>query len=304
MAQEGRPPMQEHDDSRLSKPQTKAGRLQREALAVLDEHAATGALPTSIRFVFYELEHLEVVRKHDPSRDRTRRTVGWPAGEQDLIDAIRELRIRGVIPWSWIADDTRELREWNYANSTREFLLDRLETLRLDCWDGKPPPLILCESRTFGGVLQRTLAPEYLCPIAATNGMVLGFLHTDIVPILENNERQVLYIGDLDLSGEKIEANTQRVLERALDRKLDWTRIALTEKQRDEHGLSEVWKTDKRYGEEGGKGYWAIEVEALGQTFVTDLIGKHLDDLLPKPLDDVQKHEADERQKWAKRLAA
>ncbi len=39
----------------LSKPDTKAGRYQRACLELLREHEAEGAIPTSIRFLFYEL---------------------------------------------------------------------------------------------------------------------------------------------------------------------------------------------------------------------------------------------------------
>ena len=40
---------------KLSKEGTKAGRLQRACPDLLREHEEDGALPTSIRFLFYEL---------------------------------------------------------------------------------------------------------------------------------------------------------------------------------------------------------------------------------------------------------
>ena len=46
--------------------------------------------------------------------------------------------------------------------------------------------------------------------IAATNGQVGGFLHTDVAPVL-NDSARVLYLGDFDLAGNDIEANTRRV---------------------------------------------------------------------------------------------
>jgi hypothetical protein len=58
----------------LSKEGTKAGLLQRECLALLWEHEAAGAIPTSIRFLFYELYDRSVVpkayRRPDGSADR------------------------------------------------------------------------------------------------------------------------------------------------------------------------------------------------------------------------------------------
>ena len=64
------------DDDRLSPPGTKTGHLQREALRVLREHEATGMLPTSIRFIFYELEQQGIVSK---------RQTGKRKPDQDLI---------------------------------------------------------------------------------------------------------------------------------------------------------------------------------------------------------------------------
>ena len=87
-----------------------------------------------------------------------------------------------------------------------EYLLDTIDMARINPWGDKLPPLIICESRTFGGVLARTLAVEYLCPVTATNGQVGGFLHTDVVPLLAGNARAVLYIGDWDKSGREIGA--------------------------------------------------------------------------------------------------
>jgi len=105
--------------------------------------------------------------------------------------------------------------------------------------------LILTESRSLAGVL-RSIAYQYLCAIAATNGQAGGFLVTTIAPILADNLRPVLYLGDLDHQGGQIEANTRHVLERCSRRELDWTRLAITQEQADRIG-DPVLKADKRY---------------------------------------------------------
>ena len=94
-------------------------------------------------------------------------------------------------------------------------MLDVLPAARLDPWAGDAP-LILTESRSLAGVL-RALVREYAALIAATNGQIGGFLHTEIIPILRPGQR-ILYLGDLDLSGGQIEANTRHVLEREVGR--------------------------------------------------------------------------------------
>ena len=81
---------------------------------------------------------------------------------------------------------------------------------------------------------------EYLCSIAATNGQVGGFLHTEVAPILQHNYRVVLYLGDFDLQGHQIEANKAR-------RRIDWNRIAITEEQIAQRGLTPIVKKDHRF---------------------------------------------------------
>ncbi|HKH77339.1 MAG TPA: hypothetical protein VKA51_10315, partial [Rubrobacteraceae bacterium] len=80
----------------LSAPTTKAGRLQRSCLDLLLEHEADGALPTSIRFLFYELLERGVVPKvyrRPDGTDRPRKP------SQDITDAVGRLRVAGLIPW-------------------------------------------------------------------------------------------------------------------------------------------------------------------------------------------------------------
>jgi hypothetical protein len=276
----------------LTRPESKAGRLRSAVLALLQEHRDKGDLPTSNRFLFYELVQLGVLDK-GKTRQKGR------GADQDLSDASKHLRDVGLIPWSWIVDETRTLTQWEYGVTVADYLLAALEHARVDCWAGKPPPLLLCESRTFGGILQRGLAAEYLCPCAATNGQVGGFLHTNIVPILRGNSRRVLYIGDLDHQGSQIEENTRRVLVREAGGR-EWRRIALTPEQA--QTLPTIEKLDRRY--KPPRKHLATEVEALGQGTVTALVREALKDLLPRPLAEVVAQEQAQRREMLRKLGA
>jgi hypothetical protein len=130
--------------------------------------------------------------------------------------------------------------------------------------------------------------------IASTNGQVGGFLHTDVAPLLEPGDT-VGYLGDLDLSGDQIEENTRGVLEQIVGGELDWTRIALTAAQVEEHDLPRIVKHDRRY-RDGGE-HEAVETEALSQVVLTEMLRDWLDALLPEPLEDV--HEREQRQRRA-----
>lgn len=283
--------MRDDLDTRLSRPASAKGRLQRAVLKLIEEHEAAGELPTSNRFLFYELVQAGLL-------DKTKTRQRGRGADQDLSDATKHLRDVGLVPWEWIVDETRSLAKWRYDESVGAYLRAAVEGARIDCWGGEPPPLILCESRTFGGVLQRTVAPEYLCPVAATNGQVGGFLHTNIAPVLRANERRVLYVGDLDLAGGQIEENTKRVLVHATGKR-DWRRVALTAKQA--KGLPVIEKVDNRY--RPPRVHRAIEVEALGQSTVTELVRAGLDALLPEPLEHVLEREERQREAARAKLA-
>jgi hypothetical protein len=274
----------------LSRPDTKARMLQNTLLDFLREHEQAGLLPTSLRFLFYELVQAGVVSK---------KATGKRRADQDMIDAATQLRLSGLVPWDWLVDETRQVREWDYGATVADYLADAASYARIDCWDGQPPPLLLCESRTFGGVLLRTLAPEYLAPVASTNGQVGGFLHTDVGPLLARGGA-VLYIGDNDLGGGQIERNTRRVLEADLG-PLDWTRVALTDEQVETFGLVPQQKVDGRFGGDRGV-HEAVEVESLGQGVVTGIVRDALDAVLPEPLEGVRVRERRERDEWQARL--
>jgi hypothetical protein len=204
--------------------------------------------------------------------------------DQDVIDALTHLREQGLVPWSWIVDETRSLTAWKYRGSVADYVRDAIAYARIDCWGGDPPPLLLCESRSLAGVLER-LAGRYLCPIAATNGQAGGFLHTAIGPMLRRSPgRRVLYVGDFDWQGLQIEGHSRRVLEQ-YDDTVQWERLALTAEQVTEHDLERlvIQKADRRY--RPPKVYPAVETEALSQRLIVDIVAARLDELLPEPLE-------------------
>lgn len=276
---------------------TKIADIRRSVIDLMNDHAADpDGLPTTIRFVFYELEQRGLARK--PSRLGQRREPGWPPGSSDITDAITQLREEGVIPWGWFVDTERSLSVWTHAPSVREYLLDRLPEATINPWLPGPAPLILTESNGMAQVLER-VAGEYSADIAGTKGMSNGFIRTRIAPVagMSVTSRDVLYLGDLDRSGMDIEANSERVL-RDTGWTGDWDRIGLLPSQT--AGLTPMYKTDRR----DGKVAVAYEVESLGQSNVVALVRAALDARLPQPLADIALREEAERKEVAARLAA
>ena len=259
---------------------SKAAQLRAALLALLEEHRADNALPTCGRFLFYELVARAIISK---------RPTGKRRADQDMTDALTDLRESGTIPWQWIVDETRSLEDYSGYSTIEEGVLQRLNSIRLDPWDAEVP-LILCESRSLAGCL-RPLAYEYGIKSAPTNGQCAGFLHTDIVPILKPRQR-VLYLGDFDLAGNDIEANTHRVLKREVG-ELEWERLALTREQVERYSLPTIIKHDRRF--KNGGAHDAVETEALSQRIIIDIVRTRLEELLPESLESVQERAEQQR---------
>jgi hypothetical protein len=93
----------------LSRPDTAAGQLQRILLTMLREHERDGSLPTNGRFLFYELVLLAIVSKE--SKERSDGKKGR-RNDQNMTDALTHLREKGIVPWSWLDDETRSLEDY------------------------------------------------------------------------------------------------------------------------------------------------------------------------------------------------
>src|SRR5262245_10598645 len=120
----------------LSKPDTKAGKTQRVVFTHVHEREERGDIPSTGRFVFYELEQQGMARKPDPNdkRRNRRRSIGWPPGSQDVTDALLVLRDVGAVPWDWILDGERTLFVPSYADSVVDWLAAQVRWARIDCW--------------------------------------------------------------------------------------------------------------------------------------------------------------------------
>jgi hypothetical protein len=243
------------------------------------EHVRDGTIPTSARFLYYELVAAKIISKQ---------ATGARRSDQDMLDALTDLRNSREIPWDAIVDETRSLADFTGFRSIATGLDECMNAIRIDPWDGAAP-LILTESRSLAGVL-RALTQEYAVMIAPTNGQTAGFLHNGVAPLLRDGMR-VLYLGDYDLAGGDVEDNTRRVLERY--RALDWKRLALTPDQVRDHRLTPIIKTDRCF--KNGGAHEAVETEALSQRLIVQIVRDRLDALLPEPLERFRAREEEER---------
>jgi hypothetical protein len=278
-------------------PPTPSALTQRLQVALLDRlkvHEADGTLPTSARFLFYELEGKSdaygvLVSKFQKGSRRP---------DQDLIAALTTLRERGLIPWDWITDETRHVAAIYRAKTIAEALETSLKYTKIDPWQyGTHRPVVICESRSLAGVLS-DVCSEYGVTSAATNGQCAGFLRTKLSGAFDSQTSDqiisVLYCGDLDPQGEDIEENSRRVLTECVTTPFDWQRLMLTEGQCAEYSLPSITKKDGR--KKKGGTYEAWECEALSQKLIVALLRQRLEEMLqPYTLAAIAEQEDDER---------
>jgi hypothetical protein len=283
-----------------------AGRYQRIALAYLRLKERWGEIPTSIRFLFYELEQRGRISKEKREVKPGCKTARTHS--QDLTEALTHIRDRGLVPWDWIVDERRRVDDWSSDHATvMEALVSAAEHVRIDPWGGVKRPFILTEDAATSGVLSRRSAYEYRVPVASVSGNCRGFLETRVAWPLKLPNTRVLYLGDADDCGNAIERNTRRVLAHATGRAFgpdEWERVAITPEQIEvlrAAGMEPIQKRDDRYGD--GNPHLAWECEALGQTEIERLVAERLDELLPEPLADVFVRESEQREAASEALA-
>jgi hypothetical protein len=276
----------------LSSPNSERGKLQRIALEWLLRKKAEGTIPTSIHFLFYELEQAGLQSK------KPLRLDGKPykrKPDQNLIDAVKHLREHNVIPWDWIVDETRDVSTHFTCTTVAEWSAEMVEVAKISRFPDVPEPVLVCESRAIGGVLERTVAKDYYVTVVPTGGMCCGFLHTKAAPHLKGDVIP-LYVGDHDLAGNYIENNTRRELEEAVGHRLErWERLMITDAQcraLQRKGVTPIEKRDERFTD--GRPHQAFEAETLGQKEVMRIVRQRLEALVPEPLKSVQEREREQ----------
>jgi hypothetical protein len=262
-------------------------KLVPEMYQLWQEHKDAGMLPTSARFLYYELIAKGVISKTPTGKRRS---------DMDPASALLWLREKELIPWADIIDETRRID--NYCpgcSSILEGVLNNLDHVRTDLWRGAAP-LILTESRSLAGVL-RPLASEFRCRIASTNGQCNAFLRNDVAWRI-SSRNPVIYFGDKDDDGSNIEGNTRSILQELVG-PLEWDRLALTKDQVEKYDLPVIRKFDKR----DKKFHDGVETEALSQAVIVSILRAWLQKRLPQPLDVLEQRERRQRAEIRRRLA-
>lgn len=259
--------------SRFFSEDTKVGRLRWWGYQAILQHRRDGTIPTSLRHLYYEAV-MDVacpdVQKH---------STGARRSDQDLTEAMTDLREQGLVEWAEIEDRTRHLIQNFGWTSIAEGVEAYVNVVKLDPYrrGGKELalPILVVESESVAGVTEAQ-ADEYRIPIIPTRGPAAGFLRNQVASFLGGRPVHVGYIGDADKAGGDIEDSSERTLREVLNVQ-SWTRLALTWPQVISHGLPTEFRRDGR----DKKTYEVCEVEALPQIELRALVEAFLNGHLP-----------------------
>jgi hypothetical protein len=242
--------------------------------------------PMTVRQVFYRLTTMGVISK---TENQYKNTV-----ERLLVD----MRKKRELPYAWIADSTRWVRQPDTHNSIQDALEWGAKNYRRSLWSQGPAYVeIWLEKEALAGVLY-DVTDEWDVPLYVTRGYSsLSFLHTSGQSIQGRKYPTYLYyFGDHDPSGVDI----PRVVERGIrefsgDSEVHFERVAVTEGQIEEWGLPTrpTKKTDSRSKNFQGE---SVEVDAIPPDHLRELCRGVIEQHLPiDERDRVLEMEAAER---------
>jgi hypothetical protein len=165
--------------------------MSRRSLNLIDamHSAAKAAHPITGRGIGYKLFTKGLI----PSMGRK--------NMQRVYRLLKEARERGMIPWDWIVDETRDLERAPSWNDPADYADTVIRSYRRDHWNQQPVRVeVWSEKGTVRGVL---------APVQNKYGVGFRVMHgfsgaTTVYDVAQDNDGRlliVLYIGDYDPSG-------------------------------------------------------------------------------------------------------
>jgi hypothetical protein len=164
---------------------------------------------------------------------------------QRVYRLLKEARVKDIIPWKWIVDETRSLEKVSTWDNPKQYARRVARSYRRDFWNQQPVRVeIWSEKGTVRGVLQPVL-DQYAVGFRVMHGFSSATTIYDAAQDNDGRDLIVLYVGDYDPSGMFMseEDLPNRLSEYGGDH-ITLERIALTQDQ--VRGLPSFPATDKR----------------------------------------------------------
>lgn len=251
--------------------------------------------PATVRQIFYALVTLGVIAKTEVEYKST------------VCRLLADMRREDVIPYGWIADNTRWMRKPKTYSGLLSMLETTRDTYRRDLWATQPAYVeVWLEKDALAGVLYEETA-EWDVPLMVTRGYPsLSFLHEAAAAVAEQRKPVfIYYLGDRDPSGVDIPRFVEEELRaRAQGADITFELLAVTTKQIEQMRLPTrpTKKSDTRSKNFQGE---SIEVDAIPpaelRRLVHNAIVQHID---VDALRQIEAVEAEERNTLGSVLAA
>jgi hypothetical protein len=152
------------------------------------------------------------------------------------------------------------------------------------------PRLLVVESDSLAGVLE-TVAAENRLPLVPLHGQAsTGFLGREL-PRYVRDGTPALYLGDWDFSGGQLERSARERIDAYAGIRLDWRRLALTQRQVERYGLPvgrQKWDARTRSDHD------AVETEALDPRVLVPLVREALDGFARVDVDAEEQRQRDD----------
>jgi hypothetical protein len=226
--------------------------------------------PMTVRQVFYQAAVRGIVEKTE---------AGYTKVQTDLV----RLRRSGVLPYDWLADNTRWLRKPRTFATPQEALDETARLYRKALWaDADAYVEVWLEKDALSGVILPVTA-MYDVPLMVARGYAsLSFLHTAAEYVSELDVPVFIYhFGDFDPSGvnagEKIE---ETLKEMAPDADITFERVAVTPEQIAAWNLP-TRPTKASDTRSKGFGEVSVELDAIEPAHLRDLVESVIQRHLP-----------------------
>jgi hypothetical protein len=120
---------------------------------------------------------------------------------QTVYRLLKEARERGIIPWEWIVDETRELERCPTFDDPEQYARIVARSYRRDFWNQQPARVeVWSEKGTIRGVLAPVLN-RYAIGFRVMHGFSSATAVYDVATGYDDRPLIVLYVGDYDPSG-------------------------------------------------------------------------------------------------------
>ncbi|MFE9484512.1 hypothetical protein ACFYNM_38770 [Streptomyces spororaveus] len=242
--------------------------------------------PCTVRHVYY----LGIGRLWEKDTGKSRRNYSVPVRE------LGHMRENGTLPWEWITDGTRLVRQETQYDSLDDALERTTEMYRRNLWSSQPRRVeVWCESDSISGVLHPITSAWGVGLFSCRGQSSKTFVHEAVREYQRlGKPLSIIFAGDWDPSGRSIPRSVVERMERYNGSGLDlhFQQIAVTADdvrsgQLTTHDVNTADANFKRFQEEcqreGLDPHGAVEVEALAP----GLLRQRLDEAIETQIEDV-----------------